>query len=96
MSCPHISGAGIYPSYFAADSDDTNLIGLRPPSAAQSVHREDCTQCFDSIVSRRRSFDVVGTNEVFRTIQPDSTFAFHASTVDVPASKETMLGCTIS
>ncbi|RPA79660.1 ubiquitinyl hydrolase [Ascobolus immersus RN42] len=23
--------------------------GLRPPSAAQSVHREDCTQCFDSI-----------------------------------------------
>jgi hypothetical protein len=28
---------------------------LHPPTPAQSVYREDCTQCFDSIVSPIRS-----------------------------------------
>ncbi|KAI5779231.1 hypothetical protein EDC01DRAFT_719033 [Geopyxis carbonaria] len=34
MSCPHVSQASV---------------GLKPPRSTQAVHREDCTQCFDSI-----------------------------------------------
>ncbi|KAM4065874.1 ubiquitin carboxyl-terminal hydrolase [Hirsutella rhossiliensis] len=34
MSCPHLESLGP---------------GLSPPTPAQSVYREDCTQCFDSI-----------------------------------------------
>ncbi|KAF4121487.1 ubiquitin carboxyl-terminal hydrolase 5/13 [Geosmithia morbida] len=33
MACPHLE----------------SVTGLRPPTPAQSVYREDCTQCFDSI-----------------------------------------------
>ncbi|KAI1177250.1 ubiquitin carboxyl-terminal hydrolase 14 [Nemania sp. FL0916] len=32
---------------------------LSPPTPSQSVHREDCTQCFDSIVRSRLSFQIV-------------------------------------
>jgi ubiquitin carboxyl-terminal hydrolase 5/13 len=50
MSCTHIDAPGDdpFPIKFLATIFD-NLIELRAPTATQSVYREDCTQCFDSI-----------------------------------------------
>lgn len=33
------------------DSELTPSIDIRPPNSTQAVYREDCTQCFDSVVS---------------------------------------------
>ncbi len=47
---------------FSEHAEDLSLVPklimsteLHPPTPAQSVYREDCTQCFDSIVSLTRS-----------------------------------------
>lgn len=50
MACKHVDAPG---KLFAPQCPlITNpCIELRAPTASQSVYREDCTQCFDSIVS---------------------------------------------
>ena len=53
-------------------------IGLHPPGPNQAVYREDCTQCFDSIVSSK--YDVILPIETIwnknsRTIQQASMSA---------------------
>lgn len=53
MACKHVDAAGNRPCG-GARRLDTNFLELRPPTAAQSVYREDCTQCFDSIVWPQR------------------------------------------
>ena len=41
---------------------------LYPPSASQSVYREDCTRCFDSIVSSSTGVRSLSTDNLYRMI----------------------------
>ena len=59
---------------------------LRAPRPNQSVYREDCTQCFDSIASildMLNEFDLTST----RTVQLASMYASTASTAAVPQTE---------
>jgi Variant UBP zinc finger len=72
------------------------LARLKPPTLSQSVHREECTQCFDNQVRPRSRIDMIrsrDTRSLFvrhrRTILRESTFALPASTVVVSLQSAT-------
>lgn len=50
MACKHVNAPGKLPHPPCQLKTDRSL-ELRAPAPSQSVYREDCTQCFDSIVS---------------------------------------------
>ena len=51
MSTADIPPTTYNAAFFKMECKHTNSNELQAPSASQSVYREDCTQCFGSIVS---------------------------------------------
>lgn len=90
-SCKHVDAAGAYdlfcailPEFRSKLMNEMRKIELRPPGPNQAVYREDCTQCFDSIVSTAFCINLdLNFDSSTRTIRPASMFASTASMVAV-------------
>jgi UBP zinc finger protein len=52
------------------------LAPLRPPTLSQSVHREECTQCFDNQVRLQSRINIIG----FRMPPAQAHFVYHCRT----------------
>jgi hypothetical protein len=80
-SCPHLG----------------DLVRLREPLLSQSVHREECTQCFDNHASRLTPIGPdLFSHWPSRMTQRGSRFASAVSTVAVSATRDTTHALTFT